>query len=120
MSMVGSLYVGVLSGKSADGMESVLLEIEEASSPAWRIRAHHHEPYSSPLRTRLLEIETATAAELCALHYALGEAAAECVLRLLTTASGWLQAGEVSRLPHFESAFGRGQSAPVDLSVFCR
>lgn len=47
-----TLYAGLMSGTSLDGVDAVLVE----ASPAGRLRAHHHQPLPGPLRDELLAL----------------------------------------------------------------
>jgi anhydro-N-acetylmuramic acid kinase len=47
-----TLYAGLMSGTSLDGIDAVLVE----ASPGGRLCAHHHQPLPMPLRTELLAL----------------------------------------------------------------
>jgi anhydro-N-acetylmuramic acid kinase len=49
-----TLYIGLMSGTSLDGVDGVLAEISEAG--ALRLRGHHHEPFVESLRSELLAL----------------------------------------------------------------
>lgn len=53
--MSRSLYIGLMSGTSLDGIDAVLVDF--APSP-WRVRAHRHAPFPSDLRSELLTLNT--------------------------------------------------------------
>jgi len=53
-----SLYVGLMSGTSLDGVDGVLVDMDDAGSetPAMQVLAHGHAPFAAPLRAQLLEL----------------------------------------------------------------
>ena len=59
--MAASLYVGLMSGTSLDGVDGVLADL---SSSAPRVLAHVHQPFAPDLRSELLALNTAGADEL--------------------------------------------------------
>jgi len=50
-------YIGLMSGTSLDGVDGVLVDIDD-SSGAPTLRAHHHEPFVAALRDELLALNT--------------------------------------------------------------
>jgi anhydro-N-acetylmuramic acid kinase len=57
-----SLYVGLMSGTSLDGVDGVLLQID--TDGALRLRGHNHEPFVATLREELLALNLSGADEL--------------------------------------------------------
>ena len=53
-----SLYLGLMSGTSLDGVDGVLAELDDTTSAAhaMRVLAHGHAPFAAPLRAQLLEL----------------------------------------------------------------
>jgi anhydro-N-acetylmuramic acid kinase len=80
------LFAGLMSGSSCDGLDAVLIAIEDGLAPAWRVRHRVREGYTDELRSRLLDLPQAPAAEVAALHRLLGELGAALVLRLFAEA----------------------------------
>ncbi len=79
--------VGLMSGTSADGVDAALVEVEGAGE-ATRVRlvAFLTRPYAPALRTRVLGLGEAGAAELLDLHYRLGEEFACAALAVIEPA----------------------------------
>jgi anhydro-N-acetylmuramic acid kinase len=82
------LIVGLMSGTSADGVDTVLVELDGAP-PAlrWKLIQHVHQSYPGELREEILacanEISSSTA-RLCQLNFTLGEVFANAVLDVIT------------------------------------
>ena len=81
---MSGLFIGLISGTSADGIDAVLME----STPAPRITATHFSPYPEPVRERVLKLLGSQYAgdavdELGGLDVELGELFAAAVLALL-------------------------------------
>lgn len=53
---MNGLYIGLMSGTSADGVDAILLEISLAPTPAFRILATADHSYSSAFREQLLQL----------------------------------------------------------------
>jgi anhydro-N-acetylmuramic acid kinase len=51
-----SLYVGLMSGTSLDGVDGVLVTFDAAGR--FGLKGHHHEPFGEPLRAELLALNT--------------------------------------------------------------
>lgn len=97
--------IGLMSGTSLDGIDAVLLEVQETGDPEtgdpgedpfpeirWRVHAFRSHPFSSLQRDRILgALSRGGARELARLHTDLGEWFSEAVLSLLR------EAGEESR-----------------------
>lgn len=56
------LHVGLMSGTSMDGIDAVLVSLDDGSAPA--LRHHTHQPFSPQLRDALLELHQPGANEL--------------------------------------------------------
>ena len=81
---MSGLFIGLISGTSADGIDAVLMEF----TPAPRIVATHFSPYPEPVRERVLKLSTGRYAgdpvdELGGLDVELGELFAAAALALL-------------------------------------
>ena len=84
-----SLYGGILSGTSLDGVDALLLRLEgsDARQVTWEIVAFETDPYAPEERDRIREdIATGGARELALLHVDLGRRFAGAFHRLLETA----------------------------------
>lgn len=57
-----SLYIGLMSGTSLDGVDGVLASFDAADG--LRVRAHHHEPFGDLIRADLLALNTSGENEL--------------------------------------------------------
>ncbi len=92
--------IGLISGTSADGIDTALCEIEGApSSLSARIVAGETFPYPAGLRARILtsyEPARSSTDELCRLNAEIGEAFAEAALRIIETAG--LAPGDIDLL----------------------
>jgi anhydro-N-acetylmuramic acid kinase len=53
-----SLYVGLMSGTSLDGVDAVLVDWARDDAPALAVRAHVHQPFDAALRAELLALNT--------------------------------------------------------------
>jgi anhydro-N-acetylmuramic acid kinase len=70
--------VGLISGTSADGVDAALVEVEGAGEDLRvRLLTFASQPYSPPLRARVVAAGEASVAALLDLHYELGEVFAE-------------------------------------------
>src|SRR5579859_3173088 len=81
---MSGLFIGLISGTSADGIDAVLME----SAPALRITATHFSPYPDPVRERVLKLSTGHHSgdpvdEFGGLDVELGELFAAAALALL-------------------------------------
>jgi anhydro-N-acetylmuramic acid kinase len=58
-------FIGLMSGTSMDGVDGVVLDIDDASGAApFRVRAHVHQPFASALRGELVALQVAGPNEL--------------------------------------------------------
>jgi len=58
----GSLYIGLMSGTSLDGVDGVLMDL--GASPPWPTLAHAHRPFAPTLKRTLLDLNTPGVDEL--------------------------------------------------------
>ena len=78
-------FVGLMSGTSADGIDAVVASIS-GTGRRLRVRliAHKHQPFSKPLRARILNAcLNGTVAEICELNFFLGEHFARAALAVI-------------------------------------
>ena len=59
-----ALYIGVMSGTSLDGVDAVLVDIDENAGEPLALRAHRHGPFTTALRSELLALNSAGDNEL--------------------------------------------------------
>jgi anhydro-N-acetylmuramic acid kinase len=79
--------VGLISGTSADGIDTALVELDGAGeSMRLRLLEFATRPYPGPLRSRVLGAKDAGAAELVELHYDVGEEFARAALAVIEPA----------------------------------
>ena len=53
-----TLYIGLMSGTSLDGIDGVLIDLGSAQGPPITLRAHKHRPFAVALRAELLALNT--------------------------------------------------------------
>lgn len=85
-----TLWVGVMSGTSLDGIDVAVVEIAGRSERprGWRLAAFRTEPYEAAMRRRIAaSITSGSAAALCALDFELGARIASAVLNTLAAAA---------------------------------
>ena len=78
------LFIGLMSGTSADGIDGVLVDLD--ADGGLRIVDTHQQTIPDPLRARVLDVQAGAAAtpdELCALDVELGELFAQAAGALL-------------------------------------
>jgi anhydro-N-acetylmuramic acid kinase len=51
-----TLYIGLMSGTSLDGVDGVLIDFASPEGPPISVQAHHHQPLPAPLRSELLAL----------------------------------------------------------------
>ncbi len=81
-----SLFVGLMSGTSLDGIDAALVELESSGYP--RLLASHAEPMPDTLRERLLSLcqaERVAFAELACAEDAFSRLQAEAVAKLIAS-----------------------------------
>jgi anhydro-N-acetylmuramic acid kinase len=78
----GELFVGLMSGTSADGIDAVVAALRgQGRGLRATLRAHVHTPFAARLRQRVLHACLhGTVAEICELNFALGECFADAAL----------------------------------------
>jgi anhydro-N-acetylmuramic acid kinase len=59
-----SLFVGLMSGTSLDGIDGVAVQWPHDGAPAMQVRGHVHHPYAAPFREQLLALNEPTPDEL--------------------------------------------------------
>lgn len=59
-----TLYIGLMSGTSLDGVDGVLIDFASTQGPPIELRAHCHRPFEAALRAELLALNTAGDNEL--------------------------------------------------------
>lgn len=86
------IILGMMSGTSADGIEAVLVELNEShtrATPQWRLLHHTSIPFADTLRAEILacvRADTGTSDRICALNFDLGEAYANAALQTIHSA----------------------------------
>lgn len=86
------IILGMMSGTSADGIEAVLVELNEShmrATPQWRLLHHESIPFADTLRAEILacvRADTGTSDRICALNFDLGEAYADAALQTIRSA----------------------------------
>jgi anhydro-N-acetylmuramic acid kinase len=79
--------VGLISGTSADGIDTALVELDGAGETTRvRLLEFATRPYPTPLRARVLGAKDAVASELVELHYEVGEEFARAALAVIEPA----------------------------------
>ena len=51
-----TLYIGLMSGTSLDGVDGLLIDFGSTQGPPVTLRAHHHQPFADTLRAELLAL----------------------------------------------------------------
>ena len=51
-----TLYIGLMSGTSLDGVDGVLVDFASPQGPPVVLQAHHHQPFPATLRSELLAL----------------------------------------------------------------
>lgn len=78
------IAIGLMSGTSGDGVDIALIEVSGRNlSTDIKILAFNSYPYPTPLRKRILELNSAKAEEICEMNFILGEVFASQVLKFL-------------------------------------
>ncbi len=86
------IILGMMSGTSADGIETALVELNDSPTralPEWRLLHHASIPFTDALRAEILacvRADTGTVDRLCALNFDLGEAYADAALQTIRAA----------------------------------
>lgn len=84
------LIIGLMSGTSADGIDAVLMRIENAPPTLeWKLIAHVNIPYEEGLRQDIFACfrpETGTVEHICKVNFALGRAFADAALQVIESA----------------------------------
>lgn len=79
--MTARILVGLMSGTSADGIDAAVVRLggdaTDAAPLSVELLAHHHAPFDTALRARILALPRALPAELALLHVALGRLSAQ-------------------------------------------
>ncbi|MCG3189643.1 MAG: Anhydro-N-acetylmuramic acid kinase [Burkholderiaceae bacterium] len=91
-----SVYLGLMSGTSLDGIDAVVVSWPNDDAPAMQVRAHVHQPFEPSLRERLLGLNQSQPGELedaAAAALAVAQAYGDAIDALLARAS--LQRAEV-------------------------
>jgi len=82
--------IGLMSGTSADGIDAVLMQIENAPPTLdWNLIAHLNIPYEESLRKDIFACfrpETGTVEHICKVNFALGRAFADAALKVIEAA----------------------------------
>lgn len=92
------LFVGLMSGTSADGIDAVVAEISGISRRLKAVvRAHFYQPFLPALRRRVLAAcGHGTVAEICELNFVLGEHFARAALAVIRRAR--LKPGQITAI----------------------
>ena len=94
-----TLWAGVMSGTSLDGIDVAIVETEgDGERPdAWRVAAFRTEPYETATRHRIAAaITSGSAASLCELDFELAERIGSAVRRAIAAAS--LEPGDIEAI----------------------
>ena len=85
---VSNLYVGLMSGTSADGIDAVVAQIaHRPQSFQARLLSHVHTPFPTAVREQILRVCLhGSVAEICELNFALGERFARAALAAIRRA----------------------------------
>lgn len=82
--------IGLMSGTSADGIDAVLMRIENAPPTLdWKLIAHVNIPYEESLRKDIFACfrpETGTVEHICKVNFSLGRAFADAALKVIDAA----------------------------------
>ena len=93
---MSDLFVGVMSGTSRDGIDSVLMELDDGSCALRRATTTAFPGDISQALDELVRSQRAALRELGAIHTRFGEFAADCVLALLRDAE--VRADEIAAI----------------------